>query len=76
MSKVTATKLDRLYVEGAGKNAGQLLRRFDEKPVGQLHPIRCKANCGKPLMAASGQIANYHKECRKAKKDYKAIIKR
>jgi len=72
MTKATQTKIERRYVKDP---KGNLVKRYKTLPAAPTMEQGCKI-CKKPMKVSVGQIAFYHKECRRNRKQYKAIISR
>ncbi len=71
MAKYTATKMARLFVEDMNK----LFKRYSPVPAKARFEKGCLM-CHTPMLVSDGQVAYYHKECRKNRKLYRSIIKR
>ena len=71
MSKYTQTKIDRTFetapiFDKEGQPIGRETHRIASLAPEPRQERPCEG-CGKPMVVAQGQIARYHKECRKLK---------
>lgn len=62
MAKATLTKLVRKF--DVKDDMGIPVRRVDALPAQPREEMLC-GMCRKPMMVSAGQLAHFHKECRK-----------